>query len=476
VRGLSFEQMVVGLLFTAIACTACLMPAQSDTYWHLRAGEDIWRTFAVPLVDTYSYTAAGRFWPNHEWLWQAASFGVHRVGGFPLLVLLGAAMVTAACVGVYRLMVGSPLRRFGLMVLGMPLSASVWALRPQIVSLGLLTLLLTLIVHERYRWMPLLFVLWANVHGGVALGGAVLAAITIVTVVRAHAGDAQARRRARALVVVTPLCAVATLLTPLGFRLWSFILESPLRSREVQINEWMPSYPTAPLEIAFWIIALAFLVLIGKRWRELRSWPDVALVVAAAALLPLAARAGRNIAPFIFAVLPAGSRLLGADFRFKRPWPRSPGAHVNADRPTLNLIIFWVFALVGAGVIATAWATSLPRLGWHPVSDGALAAVRACPDRLYNQYGEGGFLIWWAREKRVFLDSRQDPYPPELVLEARDIEARGAYGPTFSRYGIQCAFLPRDSVMRRRLGAAGWRTRFSDETWAILEAPVPHAR
>src|SRR5215813_13902112 len=103
--GVSFNRMMVGLLFTAIVLTACLMPAQSDTYWHLRAGQDIWRTHHVPLVETWSHTAAGRFWPNHEWLWQALSYGLYRVGGMPLLVAGGAAAVTGAFAIVYRLTV-----------------------------------------------------------------------------------------------------------------------------------------------------------------------------------------------------------------------------------------------------------------------------------------------------------------------------------------------------------------------------------
>ena len=40
-RGLTFSQLTAGLLFGALAVCALLMPAQSDTYWHLRAGQEI---------------------------------------------------------------------------------------------------------------------------------------------------------------------------------------------------------------------------------------------------------------------------------------------------------------------------------------------------------------------------------------------------------------------------------------------------
>ncbi len=465
--GLSFPRLVVGLLFGAIFLTACLMPAQPDTYWHLRAGQDFWATGNVPLVDHYSHTAAGRFWPNHEWLWQVVTFEIYRAGGFVLLTLAGASLVTAAYAMVYRLMVGPPMRRFVLMVMGVPLAASVWALRPQIASLAFLALLLTVIARERYNWLPALFALWANVHGAVALGGVVLGGVTVAALVRARRhrdDDPEARRRALSLLLVTPVCAAATAFTPLGSRLWTFIFESVARSREIQIDEWRPAYPTHPMEIAFWVLALSLVGVFVARRRTLKSWSDVALVAAAFAILPLAFRAGRNIAPFLLAAIPAASRLLGPGLA---PQPRPE----SADRPRLNLAVAVAAALVGVATVGTAWASSLPSLGWRPVSAGALAAVQACPGRLYNRYNEGGYLIWLAPTKPVFIDSRQDPYPPAFVLEALRVEAAGDYQATFARHDVGCAFLPRESPTLPRLEAAGWTTRFSDEKWAVLVEP-----
>jgi hypothetical protein len=462
VSGISFDRLVIGLLFMAIFLTACLMPAQSDTYWHLRAGEDIWRTHHVALIEQYSYTAAGNFWPNHEWLWQVLSFALYRLGGMPLFAGVAALIVTAAFALAYRLMVGPPLARFALLVLGVPVGACVWALRPQIVSLALLALLVTLIARERYRWLPLLFVLWANIHGAVALGGAVLAATTVVAVWRARGGDPIDRRRAWTLAILTPLCAAATVLTPLGPRLWTFIWESTERSRATSIIEWMPTYPTGGfVELAFWVLAPAFIVLLLRRWRSLRTWSDVAVVAAAIVVLPLAFRAVRNVTPFLLLAIPAASRLLGPDFRLGQTAP-------GPDHPRLNVVLLVGLALGGMSVIGFAWAYRLPMLGWHPLSDGAIAAVRDCPEPFYNRYNEGGYLIWFVREKPVFIDSRQDPYPLPFVIEAVSNDNQSTYRKMFSEYGIRCALLPKNSSTVPRLLADGWRTTFADGKWAVL--------
>src|SRR6188768_1762224 len=128
--GIRFGTMAVGLLFVTFALRAAMMPAQNDTFWHLRAGQDIWRTGQVPRVDHYSHTFAGAPWPDHEWLTQALMYLAYRAGGMPGLELGAAALVLAAAALTWRLMVGPLAPRALLMTIGLVLSSSVWVLRP----------------------------------------------------------------------------------------------------------------------------------------------------------------------------------------------------------------------------------------------------------------------------------------------------------------------------------------------------------
>ena len=460
---------MVALLFGAIAVAACLIPAKADTYWHLRAGQEIWQTLRVPLDEHYSFTAAGRPWPNHEWLWQALSYGLYRAGGMPLLTAGGAGIVVGALAIAYRLTVGATATRFLLTVLAVPVTAGVWALRPQIVSLLLLAALLTLLSRERYRWLPPLFVLWANVHGAVALGGLALVAAAAAAALRARRGDAEDRRRAVALGLLVPVCALATALTPMGVGLWRFILESMALSRQTGIDEWQPTYPTGPIEMMFWVQAAAFLVLLWKRRRRVAtaSWADQVIVAVALAVLPLAFRAERNVAPFALVALPAAARLLGPDFRLRAKGNASP----SPDRPWLNAAILGVFVLFGINVVGTAWGTRHPRLGWRPLTAGALAAARTCPGPLFNRYDDGGFLIWFAPERRVFVDSRQDPYPLPFLLEDIRVEQGAPHQELFARWAIRCALLPVDSPIHKQLRDARWRPLHLDDQFVVMGRP-----
>ena len=92
--------------------------------------------------------------------------------------------------------------------------------------------------------IPPYFLLWANAHGGVALGGVVLAVCTAAAVLRwlrTRAPDD--RRRVRTLAVVLPLAGLAVAATPLGFHIYRFVITSAARSYAVQIAEWFVLRP-----------------------------------------------------------------------------------------------------------------------------------------------------------------------------------------------------------------------------------------
>jgi hypothetical protein len=470
-RGLTFSQLTAGLLFGALAVCALLMPAQSDTYWHLRAGQEIWRTLHVPLNDHYSYTATGRYWPNHEWLWQALSYALYRLGGMRLYVLGGAAFAMGALVIVYRLMVGPTSTRFVLMLLGFPLTSAIWVLRPQIVTLFMLVTLVWLLVEERHWPLPILFVVWANAHGGVSVGGLLLAAVTAVAVVRARSGEAADLRRAVRLCLVAPLCALATALTPLGFQVWHFVSGSLALSRKNGITEWQLTLPTGPFEVMFWILAVAFVGLLIWRRGRLRegSWSsgDTVILTAALLTLPLGFLMVRNTAMFLLVAIPAASRLLGPDFRFRR----TPAAAASEEHPRLNLALLVGISLVELLGVLVVWRAPPPRSGWQPMSPGAIEAVRSCPDRIYNRFYDGGFLIWFVPERLVFIDNRQDPYPSGFIRETTAVDTGAPYRALFDRYRIRCAFLPVDSKMIGRLATDHWQSRFQDDRWAVMTAP-----
>jgi len=319
-----------------------------------------------------------------------------------------------------------------------------------------------LLCRRRYVWLPMVFLLWANLHGAVVMGVLVLAAALIATFV-------EQRQRLRQLAVATTCCLLATLATPLGLTFWTEIPRSLARIRQLGIQEWDPPRLVTPSLIPFWLIAVALVWLVVTRMRqvsrdvEARRSGDLTICVCALALLPVAFTAERNVPPFLLLAVPAiaaliKSRVTGADHPPERA----------GDRPGLNRALTALAGIAVCVTVAYAYTAPIDHLQWSPLPQASLAALRTCSGNLYNRYDEGGYLIWFAPEHKVFLDGRQDPYPVDLVKEQVRVESSGDFEQLFHRYDIHCAYLPAQSLVSARLSRAGWRTLFRDARWAVL--------
>jgi hypothetical protein len=457
----TYDRLAVVLVFSVIAVAAALSPMQPDTWWHLRAGGDMVRLHRVLLSDTYSHTAYGMVWPNHEWLSQIVFYVVYALGGLPLVSLFSAAVIVAAWALVWRLCDGASRQRLIIVALVLIPASLHWSPRPHALSLLFLMIAVTLLVTDRVLWLPLVVFVWANCHGGVVLGFVVIAAAFAALLV-------DRPRDWRRVAMALAACAAAATLTPLGISFWTEIPRSLARIRQYPIDEWRSpllwELPLAP----FWIAAVLVPIGVVWHWRALATRAHRRtriLSVCALAVLPLAATAVRNVGPFVMLAAPALAGLFELT-RASREDSKQREAH--AEHPLINLTAMATATLLVVLTIASAYRRHIPQLRWTPLPKASLDALQRCPDNLYNRYDEGGYLLWFAANRRVFLDGRQDPYPPPLIVDQLQIEHTGEYTPTFDRYQIHCAYLPISSPVATRLASVGWTTLYRDREWVVL--------
>jgi hypothetical protein len=175
--------------------------------------------------------------------------------------------------------------------------------------------------------------------------------------------------------------------------------------------------------------------------------------------LPLALSSGRNVPSFLLLAVPAIAAMQHSTTTYSSP---------RAERLVLNAGILAVLTILAASTVTYAWASEVPQLRWHPLPAEAIATLESCPGRLYNRYDEGGYVIWFVPDRKVFLDSRQDPYPAELVNEQIRVEASADYQRLFERFAIRCVLVPVDSVLAARLLADGWDEAYKGSAFAVL--------
>jgi hypothetical protein len=382
-------------------------------------------------------------------------YAVYRLGGLRLLTAVVASLIVGAWVLIWRLAPGDKGVRLILCALALVPSSSAWSLRPQVLTLFLLAVAAFLIVRRRYLLMPPVFLLWANLHGGVTLGFPLLAGWIAALVVE------ERRLPVRALAIAG-LCFLATAVTPLGVSLWSEVPATLARTRPYGIMEWRPPGLTDLRFLPFWLLAGALVALVIRKRPWQAALPAGPMIWAALALLPLAVASERNVPPFLLMAVPAVAAM--GDWRLESLLRTSR----RVEHPMLNAGVLLAGVLLAAGTIAYAWSSENSRLGWHPLPAPVIASLASCPERLYNRYDEGGYLIWFVPNRKVFIDSRQDPYPSTLVRDQIRVEASGDYGELFDRYAIGCALVAAGSPIADRLKADGWQSAYNGSGWLVV--------
>ncbi|MFT4264313.1 MAG: hypothetical protein QM572_13080 [Nocardioides sp.] len=468
-----FPALTLFLLLGAIFTVALrLDTVQGDTWWALRAGQDMWHSHRVITTDTYSYTAYGDPWPDHSWLYQVILYALYKVGGFPLVSVVMAAVATLS------IAVARPRGRvtWADVVAITPVIALVslnFAIRPQVVSLLMLAVVIRLLHAERWRSVVLVMLVWANLHGGVVLGGLVLAGATVAGLVswlvawrRGPAGEVRGRRaRFLRLALTTVASAAVTLVNPMGWGLWRYVATSSSRPGQEWIAEWQPSWTAPWVTLWFWVWCGVLTVALLFRWRRLLDWPVLLGLCTSLAMAPLAWTALRNISAFGIVTLP----LLVVLLRRRQPFGPEPAVRPGSVLPGGRAMVAIAAVAVVASSVHTLGAPAA--LGWTPMSPAIARAIEACPGRVFTTYNSGAYLIWFTPEKKVFVDNRQDPYDAETLQFG---VGAGDWTSVFKKYGITCAALSltSDPMQVVQLGAlAGWPVLLADDQWVILRDP-----
>lgn len=452
------DDVAPALLFVALAAFACLTPAQNDTWWHLRSGREMWESRSFLTMERFSFTAFGNPLQNHWWLSQLAFYALHSLGGALLLTIGAGASTLLAVWGAWRLCRGSIELRIVLLLFFVLATTSEWAVRPQVFSLALIVLVAHLIARDRIVWLPLVMLVWANAHAMVLFGVLMAGACALEALV-------WTRRRLVRDAAVTLACLLVPALSPLGWEYWPRVLATVSMSKTLVLQEYQPPFQVG--DAPFWIALAALAALAAQQWSSLREHPreDRILLIASGALALAAATASRNVAFFAVIAAPVISRL----------WVSVP-RRASRERPAGVL----GYALVGAASIAAVVAVTLQwqgagvRLGWRPMSAEAVRAVATCPAPTFNHLEDGGYLMWSLPERRVFVDSRMEAYPLELLRRSRAADLTGDYEALFQEYGINCAVVSVDSPLYERLVLDESMTLVhSDASRAVFARPQP---
>lgn len=375
--------------------------ADSDTWWHLKTGQYIVQNHKLPVPDPFSFTTyMGKpaypgeettrdFNLKHEWLAQVVFYLTYAASGFPGLVLLRAAMISAYCAlaglvvfrrtdGFYRALAAAAVTA---VVAGFFVSD-----RPYQFTYLLLAATLAILEYRRWFWLlPPLFLVWANLHGGFFLG------LIAVAVYCAEALFLRWRNQPvpdeRKLLLVSAASVLAAGVNPNGYLAISVVAAYQKSALQSALFEWAHG-PLWPPNLISILLFTAAAVLV---WQFRRTRPVDWLLLGLFGAAYVSAVRNTNLVGLI-------APLLIASYI---PWKRNLP-------PAADLVAAALVVVLLGGELAMGRGFQLRAAEWkYPSGAADFLLAHHITGRIFNSYEKGGYLIWrlWPQEQ-VFIDGR----------------------------------------------------------------------
>ncbi len=449
----------------------------SDTWFHLASGRLIWQ-HGIPSTNVFSFLFPDHPFRHVEWLFQAAAYLSFLAGGaagavsFQMLLVMSTFLASAATLLARARRMGweAVLLVLPLIILALTVCRVRFGLRPHLVSfLGVALLIYLWEARPRFYliFIALAGAVWSNSHPGVVYG---LVLCGFFPLSRVLARDLKGAREGVWALLAFFLGSLANpaFLYPYEYAWIHYRLERVIPD----IAEFAP--PTLAETPAFFVFAaLAVLALPQRLGRKDFLYP----LVLASFLIP-ALRAQREAATFAVASLPfLLQAAAGFAERWSEGWRRKAVAGAGA-----------LLALLSLGIAAREWRRYeiflRPGLGVNrevvPVNAADFIREQGLTGRMYNDFGNGGYLMWALFPGRgVFQDGRLLAYPPGFLAGIQGTGSPLAVGDLRSiadRYRLDGGVITR--VLSRHFDSyaglfreLGWKLAYLDGISAIYLRP-----
>jgi hypothetical protein len=485
--------------------------ADLDFTWQIRTGQQIVEQGRLRVPDSFSYTISGQLVPDFEWLYEVVLWLVWSGFGFGGLKLLKVILVASPLVILALRLRSQGIRAHGIiltLVIAIGVTSPAWNLRPlYCTTIGLLLVSWWLHDHCTGRrpltwWLPVIMLLWSNLHPGVITGQGLLAgAITWEWANRWLGWNPPLGRRACwRLTGIGGLGLLATFLSPdpLDRLLYPF---RPELSHPIQriFAEMQPLYTFLGkppyLTLIAYVVAILVGVTIVLRFRHYRLW-ELAFLLGLAALANMAYRSLQDWLLVMLALgVPQLVALLAQAARQDRRRAWVAGLlHADAasrralGSPMFRLKLAWPLAFAALLTIASLIPPLSRRM---PIQDGADWPVAAVDEierlglhgRFFGPADYGSYVTWRLPDRaKSYVDTRGFFFPPTLIEDTHFIPQLAADWQT--RLGRVLDEYRTDYFLLETTGARGelWRALAphvkplycDDETVLISAAQVRH--
>ncbi len=427
--------LVLGALLSALGALTFHLKygvLDLDVWLHLKAGDWIIQHRAMPHVDPFSRTAAGRPWIAYSWIYEVLLSLGYRWFGLVGLGLSGTIVTLTVAYSVFW-MINRLSGRFWfscILAIGACYSFLFNIMpRPAFASMALLCVMLTLILEasrsgqvKLLYWLPLVFLFWANIHiqfvYGIFLLG-IFVSVNLAQRLITYFGFSPAwlpagTLPADKLLVIFAACVLATGVGPYSFHLYQVVYSySKAKIPYSIVAELLPLDFHSPRHYVELLLAGAAFYSVG--WNKKIDVFKLALLAACSFV------AFRTLRDAWFICIPAAACI--ADLR-PAPAERQHAVRFPQIMAVAGVVVLSLLLFAHQLEFDTAGLDRAVRSNF-PVDAADFIRQHHVEGPLYNTFRWGDFLIWYLPEYPVAIDGRTDLYGDEMV--ERSIMTAGGF-------------------------------------------------
>jgi len=462
--------IVVGLVLLSLGAVS-----DPDLGWHLRIGEWIRSEQSVPQTEQWSFGFGGHEYINHSWLFDVilarghtwmGMWGVNLVYG--LLILAGGWLVYLIAKELVKD------KSWAGMVVGfMPIVVAFLGWRSQWVSFVGVSFLLWWLIREKEGhsikewylvnktyWVVIVFGLWANMHGGFLVGFLVWLGWLSGRLIE---GKASLKWFERHMGLIL-MALMATLMNPYGGEIYRFLfrlIEGGMGSR--LNSDWVSLISARLPSESLWLRVglLAGSVYLGLFTKINIKWKWLIL-----SLLGLSLWSMRFVIGLLAVVIPIAA--VEVERVAKKHRLRGEAVGLGIVTIVLGLALINGRQMVCANLSENCFS----QLGGFPKGAVEYLKKNEAPERIFNHYTWGGYLMWQLPEKSFWIDGRMDHYEIDgrtALEEFWGIEQmKPGWEERLEATGSQAVLLPANWKLNEALMERNWQRVYQDNTAIIL--------
>jgi hypothetical protein len=451
----------------------------TDTGWHIRVGDYILATHSIPRQDIFSFITPTIPWTAHEWFAEIIMSVTHSSFGLTGIVIFYAFMIAMVYYLLFRMLRNynkNILLAILIAIFVIASSTMHWLARPHIFTH--LLLMITYMILDGYQtgrsnrlyWLPLLMIVWVNVHGGFVVCLLLLGIYFLGNIFEAFFAEINEKEaclgKVKEIGIVGLFCLIACLANPRGYHILLFPFNVVSNTYLMDhIQEFSPPNFHQPMFIKYLLFILIALLAYSKKRL---SVIELMLVIVFLNMALFSIRHVPLLAIIIAPIIVSQSTIVlsASKGRFAELLHKKGAEMAAIDASACG--VTWIF--IGLAVVITAVSAGKIHFDFDP-KNKPVAAVEflkrePIQGNMFNNDQFGSYIIYTAQQDyKVFFDGRSDMYGVDRINEYNKIRNfEPGWEKILGKYHITWIIFSAESELSRFLQQDGeWYLIYADK-------------